>query len=46
MGGDGSVMRAMIFGDRTTMEVDLDLYDENKILIVSQENAFMTTTLF
>jgi hypothetical protein len=45
---DGSAMRAMIIVDRVTMEADLDLfgYDEEKILIVSQENAFMTTVLF
>jgi hypothetical protein len=45
---DGSVMRAMIIVDRVTMEADLDLYgyDEEKILVASQTNAFMTTVLF
>jgi hypothetical protein len=45
---DGSSMRPMIVVDRVTMEADLKLsgYDEDKLLMVSQPNAFMTTVLF
>jgi hypothetical protein len=48
IGADGSTMKSMIIVDRTTMEADLELYgyDASKILITSQENAYMTTVLF
>jgi hypothetical protein len=41
-------MRAMIIVDRVTMGADLDFFgsDEQKILIVSQSGAFVTTILF
>jgi hypothetical protein len=46
--GDGSAMTAMIILDRVTMEDNLQLYrcDAEKVLIVSQSKAFLTTSFF
>jgi hypothetical protein len=46
--GDGSAMKGMVSVDRVTMENDLQLYryDAEKVLMVSQSKAFMTTSLF
>jgi hypothetical protein len=46
--GDGSAMETIIIMDRVTMEYDLQLYghDAEKVLMVSQSKAFITTSLF
>jgi hypothetical protein len=45
---DGGVMRCVMIVDRVTMEADLALfgYSGDKVLMVTQQNAFMTTALF
>jgi hypothetical protein len=45
---DGASLRPLIIVDRKTMEEDLHLYgySEEKCIIVSQKNAFMTSSLF